>query len=866
MGLVLASFNVAAQQTDSLKKSTDSTKAVIDTTRKTLLQAQTFTRVSGQVTDAVTGKPIPYISMNFSGSSYTTHADSLGNYTLSAPGRFSRITFSNVGYQSVTKTIKPGQVNLLQVRMQSSQTQLKGVTVRSTKGKRYRNKGNPAVSLIQQIINHKDENRMESSNYLQYDQYERVGLNLFNLSQKFINGKFFSKYKFMLDSTQKINGVKQTSLPAFFSEKLSQFYYRKNPEKAITIVNAQKQINILKFIDTVGFTVYLNRLYGNNLDIYENNIFIITNQFLSPIANHSPDFYKFFITDTIKTAKGKLLEVSFTPRNKGDLLFEGKLLVTTDGHYAVTACEMNVNKQININFMRSLKIRLDFAQEPSGRYMLTKSDVMADFGIRKDKGLGVFGERTVSYSNYKLNAPLPEKFYQGKSVQTAANANKADTAFWFSHRTDTLNSQQAQIYGKVTKLEQMPSFKRTTWIANLLTGGYGDLGPFEFGPTGQFFSFNNQEGLRFEAGGRTTQKFSKSFYLEGYGAYGTKDKQIKYDLISYFSLNKMQPYKYPNDYFTVSYLYDVAVPGHSFSINNRQAEFTSFQTGKTDYWIYNKIFKVGYVKDFENHFSYNLTFKNWNQEAAGTLQYQFNDANNTVVHNLTTTEADLHLRYAPHEQILQGTQMRHTIYSKYPIFDLEIDHGLKGVLNGSYSYTNIGANIYKRFYFSQLGYSDVTLLGGYLVGKVPFPLLNISVANQSVAYDPDAYNKMNYLEFVSDHYVGFNITQSFSGFFLNKIPLIQHLKWREYLSLKVLYGGLRNENNPLFSGNLYKFPPGTNGANGTYALGNTPYIETGAGIGNIFKILRVDIIKRYNYLDHPGVSSYGIKLSFSPDF
>jgi hypothetical protein len=850
-GLTLISLNVAAQQTDSLKKK-DQTRVV--------------TQVNGRVTDAVSGVPLSFISVSFSDSRYGTNTNKLGNFTLSAPGFFSRVTFSQMGYQTITKIIIPGQVNELNVRLHSSQTQIKEVSVTSGKSKRYRNKGNPAVSLIQQIINHKDENRMESSDYLQYDQYERIGLSFFNLSQKFINGGFFSKYKFMLDTTLKINGQAQTSLPVYFSEKLSQNYYRKDPSKSIQVLNAQKQINIIKFVDTAGLDVYLNRLYGNNLDIYSNNIFIITNQFLSPIANHAPDFYKFFITDTIKTTNGKLVEVSFTPRNKGDLLFEGKLLVTMDGHYAVAACELNVNKQININFMRSLKIRLDFVHDPGGRYYLNKSDVTADFGISKTKGLGVIGERTVFYSNYKLNTPQPEAFYQGKSLQIAANANEADTSYWASHRTDTLSGQQAQIYGKISKLEQMPSFKRTMWIASTLVGGYGDFGPVQVGPIGQFFSFNSQEGLRFQIGGRTTPKFNQSIYLEGYTGYGTTDKQIKYDLITYFSLNKTPPYRFPNDYFKVSYLSDVDVPGHSFSINNRQAALSSFQTGKTDYWLYSQIFRLEYVKDFENHFSYNIAFKNWNQQPAAKLVYQLNDANNTIVHNLTTSEIDLHLRYAPHEQILQGTQERHTIYSKYPIFDLQVNHGFKGLMNGSYAYTNIGANIYKRFYFSQLGYSDITLMGGYLSGKVPFPLLNISAANQSIRYDPDLYNKMDYLEFVSDHYVGLNLTQSFNGFFLNKIPLIEHLKLREYLSLKILYGGLRNENNPFFSKNLYKFPSGTNGANGTYALGNVPYIEAGAGIGNIFKILRIDVIKRYNYLDHPGVAPYGIKFSLSPDF
>jgi hypothetical protein len=196
--------------------------------------------------------------------------------------------------------------------------------------------------------------------------------------------------------------------------------------------------------------------------------------------------------------------------------------------------------------------------------------------------------------------------------------------------------------------------------------------------------------------------------------------------------------------------------------------------------------------------------------------------------------------------------------------NLQVSHAFRDVFNGSYTYNNITANIYKRFYLSQLGYSDITLVGSITTGKVPFPLLSILRANQSIAYDPDAYNKMNYLEFVSDHYIGLNFTHSFSGFILNKVPLIRHLKWREYLSFKVLYGGLRNENNPLFSKDLYQFPVGSNGSNGTFSLGDTPYVEGGAGIGNIFKFLRIDVIKRFNYLDHPAVSPYGVKLSFSP--
>ncbi|GAA4102892.1 DUF5686 and carboxypeptidase-like regulatory domain-containing protein [Mucilaginibacter panaciglaebae] len=833
---------------------------------QTLPEGVVRTTVTGKVTDQISGQPLQYINVGFPGSSHGTTTDKSGQFSLSAAGAFKQVSFSFVGYKPVSKAILPGQVNKVSVKLITSKTQLSEVNIVSGKHVKYSNKGNPAVELIQQVIDHKAQNRMESADYVQYNEYERIGLSLFNLSKKLINSKFFRKYQFMLDTTTIINNQKQTSLPGYLSEKLSRYFYRKTPEKTIQILQAEKSINIIKFVDTAGIDIYLNRLYGNHIDIYDNNIFIIVNQFLSPIADHAPNYYKFFITDTLQTDHGKLIALSFTPRNKGDLLFEGRLLVTLDGRYAVQSCELNVNKQININFMRSLKVTLDFQPHADGRYYLTKSNVAADFSLIRDKGMSVFGERTVIYSNYVLNTPQPESFYRGKSIQTAVNFSKADTGYWTRHRTDTLTAREAGTYARINRLQNMRSFKTATWIAATITGDFADLGPIQAGPVGSLFSHNTQEGARFQLGGRTTPKFNQTIYLDGSLGYGTRDKQFMYELNTYFSLNKTPYYRYPNHYFKVGYLYDVDIPGQSFAANSSQAALNSFQSGSTNYWLYDRIYSLAYVKEFDNHFSYNLGFRNWNQRPAGTLLFQRNDLANSLVPALTTNELTLALRYVAHEQIIQGTRDRHTIHSKYPIYNLQITQALNGRLRGDYQYTRFDASIYKRFYMSQLGYGDVTLTGSLIAGRVPFPLLNISPANQSVAYKADAYNKMYYLEFVSDHYMGLNFTQSFNGFFLNKVPLINHLKWREYLSFKFLYGGLRDENNPAKTSGLYRFPAASNGAYGTYALGHTPYTEVGAGIGNIFKFLRIDLIKRLNYLDHPGISSYSVKLSFSPDF
>jgi len=818
------------------------------------------TTVSGKVVDAVTGQPLQAVSIIFAGTHSGTGTDSLGAFTLTAQGSRSRILISAVGYQPQTRIVTPNVKSEVHIKLEKSQAQLQEVAINARSAKPYHNKDNPAVELIRRVIAHKEANRPQSAAYLQYDQYERLGLTLFNIPPPLVDNFLFKPYRFMLDTAGgKLSGE------VYLSEKYYRQYLRKEPEKNIKILEAQKESNIVKFIDTAAVNIYVNRLYGDKVDIYENNIFIINNQLLSPIADHAPDFYKFFITDTIRSEKDTLVELSFTPRNKGDLLFEGHLLVTLNGSYAVTACALNVNSQININFLRSLNVDLDFQPQASGRYFLVKSDTKADFGLIKNKGFGVKGERTIYYSNYQVDQPLGPVFYQGNSEQVLPGFNRPDSAYWAKQRPDTLPKREADYYRHVGRLEKMTSFKRATWIAATFSGGYADVGPFQFN-TADIVSYSTLEGLRLGVGGRTTPKFNKTVYLEGFFADGTLDHKWKYNATAYYSFNQIPHYRYPNNYLKISEQYDIGLPGQNTGNRNFQTTLSSsFQTGTSRYYFYTRNISLDYVKEFDNHFSFDAGFYNRIQQAAGALTYTLNDAQQTLVSNITSSVFSLSLRYAPHEQIYQGTNDRNTIRYKYPIFTIVASQGLKGILNSTNNYTSFTGTIVKRFYLSQLGFADVALLGGLVLGKVPYPLLNISQANQSIFYSPNAYNQMHTLEFINDHYAGFNITQSFNGFFLNKVPLIERLKWREYLTFKLLYGGLRAENNPALTSGLYNFPVPSSGTTGTYTLGSIPYTEAGVGIGNIFKVLRVDGIRRFNYLDHPGVSKYGVKFTLNLD-
>lgn len=823
------------------------------------------TIITGTVRDAVTKETLPYVSIFFNDTRIGTQTDIDGNFKISTNEDYNQLKFNYVGYEVLVKNIVVGQTQKVDVLLKSNAQSLNEVTIIAGK-RRYTNKNNPAVELIRQVIEHKDENQPKAYETVQYKEYEKMLFSMSNISEKFKNKRMFRNYQFLFqeqDSTQ-IGG--KNLLPIYIQEKLADQYLSFSPDKSKTVVLAEKQVQFdNRYIDNQGMKAYFDRMY-QNINIYDNNISVMSNDFLSPIANSAPTFYKFFITDTLKNITPNVIELSFTPRNKGDMLFEGKIYITMDGNFAVQRASFGVNKNINLNFVRGMQIDLDFEKNVDKRYYLSKSTLIADFGINKNKGLGFTGERSVNYKEYKTNVDIPDTVFSGKKIEILAGAEKRSDDFWMKNRLDSIPEKQLKIYGNIDTLQNLPSFKRTMQIVTLLFAGYQNLGPYEIGPVNTFYSFNNVEGFRLRLGGRSTPEFSKRFYFENYAAYGFKDEKWKFFLSATYSLNNKSIYKFPQNYIRASFQRDTKIPGQELQFVQEDNFLLSFKRGVNDMLLYNDFYRVDYVREFENRFSYTVGFKKWSQTPAGGLVYS-DASSNSYINRLTTSEFSVGLRYAKNEKFYQGKIYRTPIIDRYPIYNLKYTMGVKGLLGGEYNYHNIMGSIDKRFYVSQLGFTDVRLEGGYISGKLPFPLLAVHRANQTYAYQLNSYNLMNFLEFVSDHYASINIDHSFNGFFLNKIPLLNKLKLREIISFKAIYGGLRDENNPEKTNTgIYKMPTYENGMQRTYSLNKEPYMEGSVGLGNIFKFLRVDLVKRFNYLNNPEVSEWGIRTRVKLDF
>jgi hypothetical protein len=270
------------------------------------------------------------------------------------------------------------------------------------------------------------------------------------------------------------------------------------------------------------------------------------------------------------------------------------------------------------------------------------------------------------------------------------------------------------------------------------------------------------------------------------------------------------------------------------------------------------------MHEFRSRLSFDVGLRYWQQQPAGGIAY-IKSPNGTPIRDrhITTTDLNVTLRWAPNEQFYQGLVYRIPIINKYPIFTLRYMKGIKGLMGGEYNYDNLNLSVQKRVYMATFGNMDVLLEGGYVFGKVPYPLLNIHRANQTLALQLQNYNLMNFLEFVSDHYAAINLDHHFNGFLFNRVPLLRKLQWREVITAKAIFGGVRSENNPQKNPELYAFPSKKldNGevVPTTFSLNNDPYIECSVGISNIFKLLRLDVIKRFTHLDNHEAPRWGVR-------
>jgi len=360
-------------------------------------QAQGVTKVRGNVYDGETGEPLAFVSVIFKGTSVGTTTDLDGFFEIDSRFVTDTLCASFLGYDEGCLYVeKETKTKNLTFRLNPKTIKLVNVEIIAKKG-RYSKKNNPAVDLMRKVIKNKKTNRLEGQDFYSYDQYEKIELDLNNITQEFKDRKIFGSFDILWNylDTSTVNG--KVFLPMFLTETKSKVYYRKNPESRKEYREAVNATEFYEGLDDQSITDAIDFLY-QDVDIYDNTIPILDNSFISPISPLAINFYRFYILDSLVVNDIPSIRLGFIPRNKSNFGFTGDLYVSDDSLNTVVKADFGIIGDINLNFVRDLRVKQVFSPQDDA-FVLTEDEITIDFSITKN-GIGFYGTRSISYDNF----------------------------------------------------------------------------------------------------------------------------------------------------------------------------------------------------------------------------------------------------------------------------------------------------------------------------------------------------------------------------------------------------------------------------------------------------------------------------------
>jgi hypothetical protein len=799
------------------------------------LSAQ-ITRVRGTISDKKTTEPLAFVNLMFKGTTIGTHSDINGNFDLSVHKSIDTLLVSYLGFKPQKIKIQPNKVNDLKIQLESAETMLNVVEIKPGE--------NPAHRIMREVVRNKVKNNPAFVDAYQYRVYNKIQFDMNNYGDKLAKRKVLKPVDFVFNYADTTEEGK-VFLPIAISENTSDVYYTRNPQRKQELILGT-QISGLK---NASVSQFLGDMY-QTINIYDNFLLIFNRSFVSPVTDNFLRYYKYYLIDSVYIDQHRCYKLLFLPKRKQDLTFTGDLYID-DQTWGVRKVNIRFNEQANVNYIKSFHVTQEYQHVDNKTWMLKKEESMGDFApFEKGDGVGFFGRKTTVYDRFKLNPDLPDSLFRaGDNITITKGAEELNNAAWDSLRLDTLSRKEQGIYAMVDSVVDMPLLVNTRYFVQMLATGYLRWDEFQLGQYYTFCSWNSIEGVRFKFGGITDNSFSNRLELRGWLAYGLNDERFKVKAGFRWFVNSDKTHR---NLWAVSYKSDLeqlSLSPNSLQLDNIMTSM--FRRTALQYVTNVEELKTTYEYEHFPGFMHRFTALNRRLTPLGDFAF-VRGANDAIVpiQNTTTTEFSLHTRFAWKEKYISGEFDRISAGSKAPVLQLDLTAGVPNIMGSEFSYYKVRFRIGDRIRLNPFGYTDYQLDLSQTWGNAPFPFLDVHQGSQTYALDQLAFNMMNIFEFASDRYASLFIDHHFEGYFLNKIPLLRKLKWREVLTLKSVIGDIRESNLALMN-----YPGGLD------PRIHRPYLESGVAVENILKVIRIDALWRMTHLERPLAKPFGLRMS-----
>lgn len=831
-------------------------------------------RITGVVVDAYTGDSIP-----LAGVVYRTHhvmvaADKYGCFSIERHNGW-RLYFTAMGYKTQDITVTEKTRGHLTIKLKPDTKQLDEVVVKSKRSK-YSRKDNPAVELMRRVIAAKKKTDLDNNPYYEYYKYQKLTLAKNNVTEDDVaEQKAKGNKDWLIDQIELCPMNGKLICPVQISETVSHKVFRKNPKAEKTTVLGESSLGVANLVETAGniLDASMKDIF-TDVDIYDDQVRLLQYPFTSPIGKDAIGFYRYYIVDTVMVGHDPCIWLSFVPNNQQDFGFRGDIWVLNDSTLHVRKVSLTIPKKSDVNFVENMKIEQEYVKLPDGQWVLDTDNMFVEMKInRMMKNMAVI--RSTKLSEYAFEE-LPKSYYRGTATFVRdPDARNRGKDFWARFRSVQLTKSESTVGQFTKRFASMPGMSTVLFIAKAFMNNYVSLSfrdsipaKFDIGPVNTMVNKNIVDGWRFRLSGRTTAALNKHLFWDGYVAHGVDSKRWYYSTEFTYAFNKKnnEPWEFPIRQIKISSEKDIMSPSDKFLLTNKDNLFMSFKARDVDKMYFYDRQELEFKYETLAGLATTLGVKAEGIRGAAAMTFYNIDG---TEHNqeVRTTEGHVGFRYAPGETFLNTKQRRYPINLDAPIFSIDHYCAVDGLMGGKYNSNLTEASIYKRFWLNSWGKLDIYVSGGAQWNKVPFPLLIMPKVNLSWFSQPGTYTfqLMNNMEFLTDRYAMWHVSWDLNGKLFNRIPLLRALKWREYLSVRGMWGHLTEKNNPTLERNaadgmLFQFPEGC------HIMGKTPYWEAAVGVHNIFKFLEVDYIHRFSYRGLDTAIKNGIRFAMNMSF
>ena len=669
--------------------------------------------------------------------------------------------------------------------------ELEGITI-DKKREAYSRKDNPAVELMKKVIGHKRMTDPTQRPYCKYDTYQKLTLALNDVTPQQLTEGALSKIPDVINHIEACDLNNKLIMPVTVSETVRRSVFSANPRRSQVVTIGERSEGIDQLFQTGDEMVRMLRDFFADVNLYEDDVRLLKQNFLSPIASGAIAFYRFHIIDTVRVGQDRCIHLAFGPENQRDMGFSGELYVMDDTTYQLRRSVLTIPKQSIVNHIDNIKIWQEFEALPSGEMVLASDDMMIEMSLAD-----VFAKtvilRTTRHSDYSFEH-IPSAYFSSRLKQNEERrAKERSMAFWNEYRRTRLTFSEQRMGMFVDNLWQSSPALRTIGTAvKLLVDNYIPTGKpslFDIGPITSVISGNSVDGLRLRLSGRTTKALSRHIQIEGYYAHGFRSHA------DYWSATVR------SHGFSLSAAKDIRYPSDPLMPTDKDNLFAAWKWGDDSKMMAYRRQQLAYDYALPSGLTLSAAVKRETYEGRGTLEFE----------KLKTAELRFALEY-------KGWMLSHAM-------------GIDGFLGGEWRYNTTEMRWRKTTALKTWGTLDSDIRAGVEWDSKPWVLQFMPAANISYFAQPLTFALIDNMEMMSDRYASAIFDWDINGRIFNRLPLVNRLKLREYLSLRTWWGH------------------------------GKPYVEAAVGIHNILSFLHVEYVRRLNYTAvWPSAHKQGVRI------